>query len=345
MFNHLLSFSLFILTGAFGQAQQISLLTSGRAVSLRGLSVVSDRVIWVSGSGGSVGLSTNAGKNWKWICVPRYENSDFRDIEGFSDQEAVIMGITEPAVILRTTDGGKSWSTVFEDSSKSLFLDALDFSGDRGAVVGDPVAGKIFFAETADRGKTWNKKSPSGMDTTAEGEAFFAASGSNIRQTGNGQWALVSGGKKSCLYIFPGHPASSGRYPLFLSQGKESAGANSIALHPSDPNQAFIVGGDFSHDTAGFQNSLRIRLNPFSQESPLLPPHGYRSSVEYINNVRMICCGSSGVDVSADGGLHWKLISGESFHVCRRAKNGEAVFLAGARGRIARLNWKQAPFE
>jgi hypothetical protein len=341
MIKNLLSLLLFLLTGVILQAQQIHFLSSGKSVSLRGLSVVSERIIWVSGSGGTVGLSINGGNSWTWYQVPRYEKTDFRDIEGFSSREAVIMGVTEPAVILRTTDGGKTWTTAFEDSSKNLFLDAMDFSGDEGVIIGDPSQGSLFFAETKDRGRSWNKKYPSGFEKMAEGETFFAASGSNIGKTGPHQWVLVSGGTKACLYVSEGYPVQRGRYPLLLNQGKESAGANSITIHPSDRNRAFVTGGDFSNNSESVQNSLLIHFNPFRQEAPLVPPHGYRSAVIYINDLEMVCCGISGVDLSTDGGLHWSLISSESFHVCGKAKKGKGVFLAGTNGRIARLDWKE----
>jgi hypothetical protein len=292
--------------------------------------VVNDQVLWVSGSEGTVGLSTNGGISWKWTRVPHYEKSDFRDIEAFSDREAIIMGITEPAVILLTTDGGNSWTTKFEDSSKTAFLDAMDYSGDHLVVVGDPVVDHIFFAESTDRGKRWKINSPSDALPTAAGESFFAASGSNIRHLPDGSWVLVSGGKKSCIYF------GNSRIPLFIAQGKETTGANSIAINPVNTNQAFIVGGDFKHDTVQTGNSLLIQFNPFSQKAPLAPPHGYRSCVEYINENKMICCGTSGVDISNDGGLHWKLISAMSFHVCRKSKTGNVVFLAGGHGSIAR---------
>jgi len=51
----------------------------------------------------------------------------------------------------------------------------------------------------------------------------------------------------------------------------------------------------------------------------------------------LITCGTSGVDVSMDGGLNWKLISSEGFHACAKAKKGKAVFLAGKDGRIAKV--------
>ena len=332
MVKILLTLVIFMLPAIFTEAQQIRILTSGRPVSLRGLSVVNDQIIWVSGTGGTVGLSTDSGESWKWIQVPRNEKTDFRDIEAFSDLEAVIMGITEPAVILRTTDGGKNWTTSLEDSAKSVFLDAMDFSGNEAVLVGDPDSGKIYLAMSSDRGKSW-EKSASDLEDAASGEAFFASSGSNIRFIPGEGFVLVSGGKKSSLYL------SGGKYPLDLNQGEQTTGANSIAINPADPNQAFVVGGDFSHDTARYGNSLRIQFHPFFQTTPLTPPHGYRSCVEYLNKIEMICCGTSGVDFSNDGGIHWTLISGRSFHVCRKSKAGKSVFLAGSKGTIALLQF------
>lgn len=311
-------------------AQILQVLKTGKTVSFRGLSVVNDQVLWVSGSEGTVGVSINGGASWKWINVPHYEKSDFRDIEAFSDRDAVIMGITEPAVILFTTDGGNSWKKVFEDSSKTAFLDAMDFSGDHATIVGDPVGNHIFISESSDRGKSWITPSQSRMAPAADGESFFAASGTNIRYLPDGSVVMVSGGRKSCLYY------GTSRVPLLTSQGKETTGANSVAINPVNGNQAFVVGGDFKNDTVQSGNSVLIQINPFDQKAPVAPPHGYRSCVEYLNENQMICCGTSGVDVSDDGGLHWKLISDKSFHVCRKSKSGNTVFLAGAHGAIAR---------
>ena len=188
--SRLLQIILCILLSQTGISQKLQLLNSGTDVSLRGLSVVSDHVLWVSGSQGTVGVSADGGKSWKWIHVPHYEKSDFRDIEAFNDHEAVIMGITEPAVILITKDGGDNWTTVFEDSGKKVFLDAMDFSGDHSVVVGDPITNRIFFAESADLGKSWKIHSPD-YSSTAVGESFFAASGSNV-STSSG-WILCIG--------------------------------------------------------------------------------------------------------------------------------------------------------
>ena len=336
MYKCCLTFFVVLVTGGCVFAQSIQMLAEGKSTSLRGLSAVNDQVVWVSGSGGTVGLSINAGKTWKWMQVPGFEKSDFRDIEAFSDREAVIMGITEPAVLLRTADGGTSWIRVFQDTGYTAFLDAMDFNGDYGAVIGDPQKGLILFARSSDQGKSWTTPLPSGLDTATGGEAFFAASGSNIRLIKGNRPILVSGGKVSCLYM------DHRRYPLQLNQGLETTGANSVAINPSDPNQAFVVGGDFSRDTLSKGNSLLLQLNPFGQRPPKSAPRGYRSCVEYLSAHQMICCGTTGVDISSDGGLHWRGISNQSFHICRKAKSGKTIFLAGARGAVARLNWDEA---
>ena len=94
-------------------AQSVEVLTTGTKTSIRGLSVVNDRVIWVSGSNGMVGRSVDSGKTFTWITVKGFEKSDFRDIEAFNETVAVIMAISEPAYMLRTIDGGANWKVVY----------------------------------------------------------------------------------------------------------------------------------------------------------------------------------------------------------------------------------------
>src|SRR5687767_15448661 len=106
---------------------RLEILTSGTKTSLRGLSVVNDQVIWVSGSNGTVGKSTNGGKNWKWMTVKGFEKNDFRDIEAFDASTAIIMSVDAPAYILKTIDGGETWKVVFENRTKGMFLDAMEF--------------------------------------------------------------------------------------------------------------------------------------------------------------------------------------------------------------------------
>ncbi len=307
---------------------RIELLTSGTPTSLRGLSVVSDRVIWVSGSKGTVGRSIDGGKSWQWTTVKGFEKRDFRDIEAFDEKTAVITAIAEPANILKTTDGGLTWKTVFTDSTKGMFLDAMDFiDKKRGIVVGDPINDTVYFATTKDGGNTW-KKLPGVAVKVQAGEAFFAASGTNIRYHPDGSFTLVSGGKASRL-INP-----SEFLPLDIIQGREMTGANSIALRG---RRAVIVAGDFENPKDTTQNCLFTPDNIREWQAPTTRPHGYRSCVAFIGDSQLITCGLTGVDISTDGGNNWTLISTEGFHVCQQARKGKAVFLAGGNGKIGKL--------
>jgi hypothetical protein len=46
----------------------------------------------------------------------------------------------------------------------------------------------------------------------------------------------------------------------------------------------------------------------------------------------------NGVDYSTDDGNTWQSISKKGFHVCRKAKQGNAVFFAGGGGKIGKLS-------
>jgi len=318
-------------------SQQVQLLTQNKNTSLRGLSVVNDQTIWVSGSHGMVGKSTDGGTQWQWTSVKNYEGRDFRDIEAFDEQRAIIMAVDAPAVILKTIDGGKSWKLVFSDSTKGMFLDAMDFADqNHGLVIGDPINEKVFLAATDDEGENWKNLSV-GSPTLADGEAFFAASGSNIKylrnQKGNYEALYVSGGKKSRLWTY-GSRAWSDSLPLL--QGTESTGANSIAS--IDPLHGVIVGGDFSKAKNASDNCVLFNLSSEYQfMKPKEGPHGYRSCVIYLTKEILLCCGLNGADLSTDGGMNWKLISSDNFNTCQKAKSGNAVFLAGSQGKIFKL--------
>lgn len=311
-------------------AQQILIVDSSTESSLRGLSVVNEKVIWASGSTGMVGRSIDSGNTWKWIQVKHFENIDFRDIEAFNETQAVIMGVGDPAYILRTIDGGENWKIVFEHKRSNMFLDAMEFWNEQsGIVIGDPIDGKFFVARTFDGGNTW-KPIPDQYHPDAEiGEACFAASGTNIRKYRNDAVCFVSGGTKSRIFI------KQKKIDLPVAQGGESTGANSIAI--KNEKIFIIVGGDYNapEDTNGV---CAITENGGKTwRTPLKNPGGYRSCVEFIKKDFWIACGLNGVDVSADDGKTWEAISNESFHVCRKAKDGKTVFLAGVNGKIARL--------
>ncbi len=315
----------------------INILDSNVQTSLRGLSVVNENVIWASGSNGMVARSVDGGKNFIYNSVKGFDKRDFRDVHAFDEQNAIIIGIAEPAIILRTKDGGKSWKEVFKDDTKGMFLDAMDFDEKgNGMVVGDPINNKIFIATTGDKGKHWSKIEDAKNSYLVEnGEAMFASSGSNVNITndaGGFNIFLVTGGMKSRLF-FNGFPVD-----INMQQGAESKGANALAVNATN-KKIVIVGGDFNNPKSSEKNCILVNYqnNRLLFTEPLTPPKGYKSSVTFVTPELLVSCGTSGIDVSYNGGIDWSHLSDESFHACRAAKNSTWVFLVGKNGRIAKM--------
>lgn len=321
---------LFFLLPFAASSQTVKVLTSGSKVSLRGLSVVSDKVVWVSGSGGTVGRSSDSGNTWKWMTVPGFEKTDFRDIEAFDDKTAIIMGIASPAYILKTIDGGDNWKVVYENRDSSMFLDAMEFWNEQsGIVIGDPIGNKVFVARTFNGGNTWQTLPEDKLPVVAKGEAFFASSGTNVRKLNKKEAVMVSGGTQSRVFI------RDRTITLPLIQGKESTGANSVAVKNS--KTLIVVGGDFLTKDSITKNCAISTDGGNTWTFPATPPTGYRSCVEYLRQQQWITCGLNGVDITTDDGRNWSNISKESFHACRKAKKGKAVFFSGGNGKIGKL--------
>ncbi|MEP6713261.1 MAG: oxidoreductase [Ferruginibacter sp.] len=321
-----------IITAVFltPQAQSVKLLSSGTKTSLRGLSVVDDRTVWVSGSNGTVGKSIDGGGTWKWLVVKGFEKTDFRDIEAFDKNTAVIMGIDTPAYILRTTDGGETWKTVYENKTKGMFLDAMEFWNiQSGIVIGDPINNHFFIGRTFNGGKTWQSIPENNKPVADSGEACFASSGTNIRKLNKAEAVFISGGLSAHVFI------RDKKISLPLIQGKETTGANSIAVKNS--KTFIVVGGDFNTKDSSEKNCVITHDAGLTWVVPDSLPHGYRSCIEYLGKQNWITCGLNGVDYSGNDGKTFSWISKESFHVCRKAKKGKAVYFAGGGGRIGKL--------
>lgn len=330
---------LFLLTAMFTQAQKVQVLVKDKKTSMRGLCVVNDKVVWVSGSGGTVGRSIDGGENWKWFTVKGFEKTDFRDIEAFDDMTAVIMGVAEPAYILKTVDGGENWKVVFQNNNKGMFLDAMEFWNEMsGIVIGDPVkvsqssnTAGIFVARSFDGGSTWQNIPPQNYPAADSGEACFASSGTNIVALSLQEPVFVTGGLRSRMFI------RDRKIDMPILQGKETTGANSVAVKSNKKKKTIIVvGGDFTTPDSTTKNCVITTDMGKTFTAPSIAPHGYRSCVIYLDKSNWLTCGLNGVDQSDDDGNTWRSISKEGFHVCKKAKKGNAVFFAGG-GKIGKL--------
>lgn len=316
-------------------AQTVSIVEQGKPTSIRGLSVVNDKVAWASGSKGHVALSINGGLTWVWQQVKGFEQSDFRDIEAFSAKEAIIMSSGTPALILKTADGGINWEVCYRNNDKAYFLDGLAFyNKNHGVAIGDPINGKFVLLETTNGGTTWTelKTGPSAL----ENEAAFAASGTSVFITDKKANAvLLTGGTVSRLLLSNRELNKWNPVNLPLAQGRASKGGFSLA---AGGGQTVLVGGDYSTDkkvdsVACYYNGKQIEDKYFHLSTTM--PRGYQSCVTYLKKKVFLSTGTSGSNLTYDGGLNWKPIDAGSYNVCQRSKVGNLVLLAGDKGKIA----------
>ena len=312
-------------------------------VSYRGLAFESSTTFLVSGSNNTIGKTEDGGKSFRWIKPTVVENRDFRDIEVINKDNYLALGIDSPAYILQTKDGGKTWTKVYENHQKGIFLDAMyiDAKNKKIYVVGDPIEiGKPFVltASTIDPTKWIQVKSlmNQGIRLRNPKEAFFASSGSNIYADDN-QVLIVSGGIESNLYRYT--PKGGQLYTLEKSSSK-TAGINGMA-YDAENNIGFLVGGDYTKPVESEYNLYKFKIenNQIHFIDSWKYPEGYKSGVTIVDKNRIIVCGYSGVDYSADGGHNWKRITNDSYNTCEVTPDKKSVILVGNKGKIGKISF------
>ncbi|WP_143310486.1 WD40/YVTN/BNR-like repeat-containing protein [Chitinophaga vietnamensis] len=302
----------------------INIISPTPVKSIRGLSVVSDDVLWASGTGGMVGRSTDGGHEWQWTRITACDSCDWRSLYAFNAQQAIVINAGEPAHVFRTQDGGQSWQEVYTDTTHGVFFDAIDFFDDQeGIAIGDPLQQRFSIIRTHDGGLSWRRDDPSKLPSAAEGEALFAASGTSLLAMPWHKVYFATGGAVS--RFFTGDDTWQS-IPLPMIQGKSSTGAFSIAFY--NTKTGIAVGGDYRNDTIRSGNCLLTRNGGKSWTAPHTAPGGYKSGVAYITKDILICTGTSGTDISLNGGNDWQKI-GNGFNVVKKARDGKSVFLAG----------------
>jgi len=315
------------------------ILTEGVVLSktsFRGLSVVNDSVIWVSGNKGTFAKSTDGGKTFTFIQLTDYRKSDFRDIEAFNAMEAIMISSGTPAYILKTEDGGITWDEVYKNMDSAVFLDGMDFwNRTQGVIVGDPIKQHFFMLHTIDGGANWKQMDRNITPKANIGEAVFAASGTAIRCWGKNEFGFVSGGSSASYYYFLSPYAKSIRVGLNIQQGASSKGAFSLVRHNKSH---FVVGGNYLNDSACYKNFDEIGANLFYEDFGS-KPFGYRSCIEKVSANFFIACGTNGVDVFNYKNKNWVQLSKQSFNVVKKAKLGNAIFIAGDKGKIGKIKF------
>lgn len=321
-----LLFSVAFVMSAHGQWIRQDVNTTA---SLRGLSVVNEKVIWASGTGGTVIKTTDGGKTWNVMTVPGAEKLDFRDIEAFDANTAYILSIGNGADsrIYKTLNGGKAWTEVFRNTKEKAFYDALDcFNKLHCTALSDPVDGKFVITKTG-------PALPGKMPPALEGEAAFAASGTCLIKLGDDTMFFVTGGNAARVFRSTERGYDWEVFDTPFIKGTPGSGIFSIAMR--DAKNGVIVGGNYEKP-AEANNNLAFTSNGGETWTLGTGLSGFRSAVAYIDPITIIAVGTNGTDLSSDGGKTWKKIGSEDLNAVA-AKGKNAVWAVGPKGMVAKL--------
>ena len=312
------------------------LTPTGSNARLRGVSAVSAEVAWASGSMGTVLRTVNRGRSWQNVSPPDTSNLQFRDIEAFDADHAVILAIgpgTDSRVYV-TSDGGRNWALAFVNDDPNAFYDCMTFfDRRRGLALSDPVDGRFRIIATNDGGRTWGVVAAD-MPAALPGEFAFAASGQCL-VSDHGRRAWFGTGGSSQARVF----RSDDRGRTWQVSGtpiRSGPSAGIFALAFRGQRHGFAVGGDFATPEVAPDALALTSDGGESWRLVAAAPNQYRSGAAWVTGHRAVVVGPTGSDASFDGGRTWQRFDNGSFDTVDCA-NPRACWASGEQGRAAYL--------
>ena len=319
---------------AAGEGPGWTPVSTGSAASLRGISAVSDRVVWVSGSGGTILRTTDGGGTWESMKgLPA--DLDFRAIHTYDGKRVTAMsaGPGVKSTIYQSSDAGAHWALVHQNKIPAAFFDGFAFfDALRGLLIGDPVDGKFFLLVTKDGGATWN---PIIGPSARDGEGAFAASNTSlVVKHDGGAWfgtGGVLGGR-----VFSSYDWGRSWTAIQTTIPHETAAAGVFSVAFLDGKHGFATGGDYQKpgDAQGVLSETTD--GGLTWRAVDGAAKGYRSAIVVHDGKHIVVTGPSGSEILS-GAAGWQSVSGEGYHALSAAPKGKLVWAAGGKGRVAFL--------
>ncbi|KAK8118059.1 uncharacterized protein PG998_006340 [Apiospora kogelbergensis] len=301
-----------------------------------------------------------------WTLTPTQSAQRFRGLAPVSAHTAWVAGTN--GTILRTEDGGATWSSVGPQSPDALeFRDIAAWSAAHAVAlsIGAGPASRIY--ATADGGASWRL-----AFANADPDAFYDALAFSERDPAHGvavsdpvggrfrlletrdqglSWTLMPSAMHiparagesafaasgTCLETRAGRCwGSVGETPIPAANA--SQGVFSVRFR--DAGRGIVVGGDYqdptrTSGTAGWSEDGGVTWIPAAQG-----PGGYRSGAAWVSGLcskgAAVAVGPTGSDFTLDGGRTWHGFDDGSFDAVE-CVGGRVCWASGEKGRVARL--------
>ncbi|MEM6328501.1 MAG: hypothetical protein AAF791_15405 [Bacteroidota bacterium] len=314
--------------------------TSGTDALLISAYAVTENVVWLSGTNGTVVRTTDGGDSWTAMTVPGADSLQFRDVHAWSERDALVLSIGNGADsrIYRTTDGGSTWAQTWVNDEPDAFYDCLDFWDDRvGFVFSDAVDGRFRVRRTMDGGVTWTLVPDANLPPAQDAEGSFASSGTCVSAHGEATAWIGTGNAETPRLLTSADRGASWTAMTLPLAGGEAAGTATLAIGTS--GQAVAAGGDIGRP-AEYDRAVAVTTDGGQtwREGGQLPFTGALYGAAFVPDTEAVLgVGPGGVALSLDGGNAWRLLSDETHWGL--ATVGRTAWLVGPEGRVTRVNF------
>ena len=286
------------------------------STSIRAILAISNNELIFAGSKGDITTTKDGGRTWQTQSL-KYNDTiipHFRSIAK-NGENIFALSVANPALLYKGNQN--NYELVYTEEHEKVFYDCMQFfaDGKHGIAIGDPTEDCPSVILTSDGGNTWTKLPCSQLPTFEEGEAFFAASNTNIAIVNNTVW-IGSGGTKARILKSTDFGNTWEIFDTPIVQGDGPQGIYSIDFY--DENHGIAIGGNYSKPE---NNNANKAITTDGGKTWTLVANNtnpnYKSCVQYVPNTNgeeVFAVGKTGISFSNDGGHTWKQISKESYY-------------------------------
>jgi photosystem II stability/assembly factor-like uncharacterized protein len=315
--------------------------SSGTSALLQAVSVVSERIVWVSGHRGTYVRTTDGGLTWRPGVVPGADTLQFRDVHAVDSLTAYLMsaGSGAQSRIYKTTDGGASWTLQFTNDLPEAFYDCMDFwDANHGIAFSDAVDGSMVIVATENGGASWTRITAPTLPSALPGEGAFAASGTCLITRAPSHAWIGMGNTTSARVL---HTADRGRSwtvaatPLVSAEG---SGITSVAFR--EPSTGVAMGGSLG---APDRHSDNVAVTTDGGRTWRLAGRPQMTGAiyggAYVPRARvptLVAVGPKGADYSVDDGASWTRLDTLAYWSVAFA-SPDAGWAVGPGGRITKF--------
>lgn len=313
--------------------------SSGTTARLQAVSVVSDRVVWASGTGGTFVLTTNGGTTWLTAKVAGADSLEFRDIHAVDSKVAYLLsaGPGPRSRIYKTTDGGINWQIQYINRDPEAFYDCFAFwDKESGLAFSDNVGGKFPLLRTLDGGQRWEELATAPPAT--KGEGAFAASGTCVSVLGSkSAWISTGAGEEARVLFTPDRGNTWKSWIAPVKHGTGTTGLTSIGFRT--PRIGVAAGGDIGAPDGPASVILTADGGATWTAGGQPTFGGVIYGVVYVpGTTRTVAVGPKGASWSPDEGRTWQPLDTLAYWSAAFASQ-KAWWLVGPAGRITKVSF------